>query len=69
MYKTDHVVKTWKYSASSHYLKIFYIDGSAVLFYSVPTFVYDNMLRVQNKTDFIERYLTYNLHFSSVALA
>lgn len=69
MYRTDHIVKTWKYSASSRYLKIFYNDGTAVLFYSVPRFVYDNMLRVQNKTAFIEKYLTYNLHFSSIMLA
>lgn len=69
MYKTDHVVKTWKYSASSRYLKIFYNDGTAVLFYFVPGFVYASMLRVQNKAAFIEKYLTYNLHFSSITIA
>ncbi|MEB3766728.1 KTSC domain-containing protein [Acinetobacter sp. MD2] len=62
-------VATWKYNENSRYLKIFYQNGSAVLFYSVPHIIYQNFLRAQNKAAFIEKYLSYDLHFSHISIA
>ncbi len=35
-------VTSWKYNASSRYLKIFYNDGTGELYYPVPEFIYNN---------------------------
>ena len=65
---THTAVTSWKYSASSRYLKIFYENGSGDLFYPVPKFIYDNLLRCSDKTAFVHKYLEYDLHFSRVTL-
>lgn len=65
---TQIAVTSWKYSASSRYLKIFYTDGSGDLFYPVPQFIYENLLRCSDKTVFVHKYLEYDLHFSRVSL-
>ncbi|WP_343596374.1 KTSC domain-containing protein [Acinetobacter sp.] len=62
-------VVMWKYNPTSRYLKIFYQDGTAVLFHPVPEFVYQNLLRTQDKAAFVEKYLVYDLHFSHIAIA
>ena len=36
-------VTSWKYNASSRYLKIFYNNGSGELYHPVPEFIYDNL--------------------------
>jgi hypothetical protein len=66
---TEVVVTSWKYNASSRYLKIFYNNGTADLFHPVPEFIYNNLLRSGNKTDFVHRYLEYDLHFTRVSIA
>lgn len=68
MEKNQFVIM-WKYNSSSRYLKIFYRDGTAVLFHPVPEFIYQNLLRSQDKAAFVEKYLAYDLHFSHVAIA
>ena len=37
-------VTSWKYNASSRYLKIFYNNGSGELYHPVPEFIYNNLL-------------------------
>lgn len=65
---TLNAVTSWKYSASSRYLKIFYDNGSGDLYYPVPPFIYDNLLRCHDKTAFVHKYLEYDLHFSRVSI-
>ena len=62
------IVTSYKYNASSRYLKIFYNNGSGELYHPVPQFVYDNLLRCNDKTAFVHKYLEYDLHFSRVTL-
>lgn len=61
-------VTSWKYNASSRYLKIFYDDGTGELYYPVPEFIYDNLLRRTDKTAFVHKYLEYDLHFTRVSI-
>ena len=61
-------VTSYKYNATSHYLKIFYSDGSGELYHPVPEFVYDNLLRCNDKTAFVQKYLEFNLHFNRMLL-
>ena len=49
-------VTSWKYSASSRYLKIFYNNGSGELYHPVPEFIYNNLLRCNDKTAFVHKY-------------
>ena len=67
--RTEVVVTFWKYNATSRYLKIFYNNGTADLFHPVPQMIYNNLLRCTNKTDFVHRYLEYDLHFKRVSIA
>ena len=52
-------VISWTYNASSRHLKIVYNNGHAALFHPVPTFIYDNLLRRQDKAAFVQKYLEY----------
>lgn len=65
---TTLTVKFWKYNASSRYLKIFYTNGTADLYHPVPEFIYDNMMRRQDKAAFVQKYLEYDLHFTRVSI-
>ena len=53
-------VTSWKYNASSRYLKIFYNNGSGELYHPVPEFIYNNLLRCSDKTAFVHKYLEYD---------
>lgn len=59
----------WKYDSTSRYLKIFYNNGTGELYHPVPAFVYDNMMRVTDKTVFVHKYLEFNLHFDRLSIA
>lgn len=61
-------VISWTYSPSSRHLKIIYSNGDIELYHPVPEFVYNNLLRRQNKTAFIQKYLEYNLHFNRIGI-
>lgn len=61
-------VTSWKYNASSRYLKIFYNNGSGELYHPVPEFIYDNLLRCSDKTAFVHKYLEYDLHFKRLSI-
>ena len=61
-------VTSWKYSASSRYLKIFYNNGSGELYHPVPEFIYNNILRCNDKTAFVHKYLEYDLHFTRISV-
>lgn len=63
------VVTHWKYNATSRYLKIFYSNGTGELYHPVPEFIYNNLLRCENKTAFVEKYLEYDLHFRKLSIA
>ena len=52
---TALAVTTWKYNSTSRYLKIFYNNGSGELYHPVPQFVYDNLLRCNDKTAFVHK--------------
>lgn len=58
----------WVYNASAYYLKIFYNNGSADLYYSVSRFMYETLLRCSDKLAFIQRYFEYSLHFTRVSM-
>ena len=62
------IVTSYKYNASSRYLKIFYNNGSGELYYPVPEFIYNNLLRQSDKTAFVHKYLEYDLHFTRVSI-
>lgn len=61
-------VVSWKYNAFSRQLKIFYSDGSIELYYSVPKFIYANLLRRSDKAAFVHKYLEYDVHFTRMSL-
>ncbi|NUF65283.1 KTSC domain-containing protein [Acinetobacter bereziniae] len=61
-------VTSWKYNASSRYLKIFYNNGSGELYHPVPEFIYDNLLRSSDKTAFVHKYLEYDVHFKRLSI-
>ena len=61
-------VISWKYNASTRYLKIFYADGSGELYHPVPEFIYNNLVRCNNKTAFVHKYLEYDLHFTRLSI-
>ena len=61
-------VTSWKYNASSRYLKIFYNNGTGELYHPVPGFIYDNLLRCSDKTAFVHKYLEYDLHFTRLSI-
>lgn len=61
-------VTSWKYNASSRYLKIFYNNGSGELYHPVPEFIYDNLLRCSDKTAFVHKYLEYEAHFKRLSI-
>lgn len=65
---TQLAVKSWKYSASSRYLKIFYTNGTGDLYHPVPEFVYNNMMRCHDKAAFVHKYLEYDLHFTRISI-
>ena len=50
-------VTSWKYNSISRHLHIFYDNGSAELYYSVPKFIYANLLRRTDKAAFVHKYL------------
>lgn len=58
-----------KYSASTRYLKIFYSNGLAELYHPVPVSLYENLLRREDKTAFVQRYLQYDLHFTRISMS
>ena len=62
------IVTSYKYNASSRYLKIFYINGSGELYHPVPEFIYNNLLRCSDKTAFVHKYLEYDVHFTRVSI-
>lgn len=57
-------VISWKYNPSSRHLKIVYSNGHKELYHPVPEFIYDNLLRRDDKAAFVHKYLEYNLHFT-----
>jgi hypothetical protein len=57
------------YNMSTRYLKIFYANGAADLFYPVSPFMYESLLRSTDKTAFICKYMIYDLSFSRISLA
>ncbi|KGT47074.1 MULTISPECIES: KTSC domain-containing protein [Acinetobacter] len=59
-------VISWKYNASSRHLKIFYNNGLAELYHPVPEYIYDNLLRRDDKAAFIKKYLEYDLNFTRI---
>lgn len=61
-------VTSWKYNASSRYLKIFYNNGYGELYHPVPEFIYNNLLRCSDKTAFVHKYLEYDLHFKRISI-
>jgi len=61
-------VTSWKYNASSRYLKIFYNNGSGELYHPVPESIYNNLLRCSDKTAFVHKYLEYDLHFKRISI-
>ncbi len=61
-------VTSWKYSASSRYLKIFYNNGSGELYHPVPEFIYNTLQRCNDKTAFVHKYLEYDLHFTRISV-
>lgn len=65
---TSLAVTTWKYNATSRYLKIFYNNGSGELYHPVPEFIYNNLLRSSDKTAFVHKYLEYDLHFTRISI-
>ena len=62
------VVTSYKYNASSRYLKIFYSNGSGELYHPVPEFIYNNLLRCNDKTAFVHKYLEYYVHFTRISI-
>ena len=65
---TQLAVKSWKYSDSSRYLKIFYTNGTGDLYHPVPEFIYNNMMRCHDKAAFVHKYLEYDLHFTRISI-
>ena len=65
---TPLAVTTWKYNATSRYLKIFYNNGSGELYHPVPEFIYQNLLSSSDKTAFVHKYLEYDLHFTRISI-
>ncbi|WP_326519059.1 KTSC domain-containing protein [Acinetobacter sp. CAAS 2-6] len=63
------VVIHWKYNPASRYLKIFYSNGTGELYHPVPEFIYNNLLRSENKAAFVQKYLQYDLHFCKLSIA
>ncbi|ENX15790.1 hypothetical protein F895_02337 [Acinetobacter sp. CIP 64.2] len=63
------VVTSWKYDVSSRYLKIFYSNGSGELYHPVPEFIYNNLLRTNDKTAFVHKYLEFDLHFKRLCIS
>ena len=62
------IATSWKYNTTSKYLKIFYNNGSGELYYPVPEFIYNNLLRCNDKTAFVQKYLEYDLHFTRLTI-
>lgn len=62
------IVTTWKYNATSRYLKIFYNNGTADLFHPVPEFIVNNLIRSSDKHAFVQKYLEYDLNFNKISL-
>ncbi|TCB51426.1 KTSC domain-containing protein [Acinetobacter sp. ANC 4779] len=62
------VVTSYKYNASSRYLKIFYNNGSGELYHPVPQFIYNNLLRCNDKTAFVHKYLEYDVQFTRISI-
>lgn len=62
------VVTSYKYNASSRYLKIFYNTGLGELYHPVPEFIYNNLLRCNDKTAFVRKYLEYDVHFTRISI-
>jgi len=50
------------------YKEIFYNNGKGELYHPVPEFIYDNLLRSQDKTAFVQKYLEFDLHFSRLSI-
>lgn len=61
-------VTSYKYNASSRYLKIFYNNGTGELYHPVPEFIYNNLLRCNDKTAFVHKYLEYDVHFTRISI-
>lgn len=62
-------VVSWKYNAFSRQLKIFYSNGTAELYHPVPEYVYNTLLRREDKAAFVEKYLQYDLSFTKIYCA
>lgn len=65
---TNLQVTVFKYDTVSRSLKLFYSDGSGVIFRSVPQFIHQNLLRSEDKFAFVQKYLEYDLHFTKISL-
>jgi hypothetical protein len=61
-------VMSWAYSPSSRHLKIIYSNGHTELYHPVPECIYENLLRRQDKTTFVQKYLEYNLRFTKICM-
>ncbi|MFW1753340.1 KTSC domain-containing protein [Acinetobacter wanghuae] len=59
-------VVSYKYNASSHHLHIYYNTGLIELYHPVPEYIYNNLLRREDKTAFVQKYLQYDLNFNKV---
>ena len=62
------IVTSYKYNASSRYLKIFYNNGSGELYHPVPEFMYNNLLRCSDQTAIVHKYLEYDVHFTRISI-
>ncbi|KAA8734796.1 KTSC domain-containing protein [Acinetobacter qingfengensis] len=61
-------ITTFKYDSMARRLKLFYSDGRGVLFCSVPALLHQNLLKSQDKTAFVRKYLEYDLQFSRITI-
>lgn len=62
-------VVRYTYNASSHHLQIFYSNGAIELYHPVPEYIYNNLLRREDKTAFVQKYLQYDLNFNKLYCA
>lgn len=58
-----------KYNPSNHHLHVYYDNGVIELYHPVPEYIYNNLLRRQDKTAFVQKYLQYDLNFNKIYCA
>lgn len=61
-------ITSWDYNAEQLSLKLFFDDGSGVLYTPVPKFIHENLLRSTDKTAFVEKYISYDLSFKRFSI-